>query len=169
MTHGSRSPGTPARHQTPNSSLMSTHSESHVEQRPLVLLSLLNHSRSLATRFQVPSVPSSNAEDLLPSAPCSCSSVQTNGSSSESSLNRTHRAHFQNRQATVDALADDILVEIFKFYIWGLVGIRWHTLVHVCRRWRYVCLDSHVTWNWKSSTLERGLSRRCRRSGKPYL
>jgi len=39
-------------------------------------------------------------------------------------------------------LADDILVEIFKFYIWDLLGTKWHTLVHVCRRWRYVVFGS---------------------------
>jgi F-box-like len=41
-------------------------------------------------------------------------------------------------------LPDDVLVEIF-FYVnikvW-LILDRWHTLVHVCRRWRYVMFAS---------------------------
>jgi len=43
---------------------------------------------------------------------------------------------------TIDVLPDDVLVQIF-FYVtitryWDSMQNRWHVLVHVCRRWRYV-------------------------------
>jgi len=49
---------------------------------------------------------------------------------------------------TIDILPDDVLVEIFDFYI--IVDDRgsyaplntWHALVHVCRRWRYLVFAS---------------------------
>jgi F-box-like len=49
---------------------------------------------------------------------------------------------------TVDILPDDVLVEIFNFYIdiggrlWYPLENTWHALVHVCRRWRYLVLTS---------------------------
>src|SRR5712675_1130141 len=49
---------------------------------------------------------------------------------------------------TIDMLPDDVLVEIFKFYVsiryWPNSTPRntWHTLVHVCRRWRHVVFAS---------------------------
>jgi F-box-like len=50
---------------------------------------------------------------------------------------------------TIDVLPDDVLVEIFGFYEnidtprWSSSrNIMWHTLVHVCRRWRYVVFAS---------------------------
>ncbi|KAI0298245.1 hypothetical protein BC826DRAFT_120769 [Russula brevipes] len=50
-------------------------------------------------------------------------------------------------QATVDKLTDDALLEIFDFYLnenpprFG-AGDEWHTLVHVCRRWRNIVFGS---------------------------
>ncbi|KAI0298253.1 hypothetical protein BC826DRAFT_1103180 [Russula brevipes] len=51
------------------------------------------------------------------------------------------------RQATIDKLTDDALLEIFDFYLKenppqiGAVD-EWHTLVHVCRRWRSIVFGS---------------------------
>jgi len=46
---------------------------------------------------------------------------------------------------TIDVLSDDVLVEIF-FYVntmdWRSMQYRWHALVNVCRRWRYVVFSS---------------------------
>jgi len=40
---------------------------------------------------------------------------------------------------TIDMLSDDVLVEIFDFYVnLDYTPHRWHALVHVCRRWRYL-------------------------------
>jgi len=65
-----------------------------------------------------------------------------------------HSVHLQEesglaqdrRLVTIDELPDDVLVETF-FYAnindWGPpVYNLWHTLVHVCRRWRYVVFAS---------------------------
>ena len=49
-----------------------------------------------------------------------------------------------HRHVTIGMLADDVLLEIFKFYVddrhvnyWDFGHFdNWHTLVHVCRRWR---------------------------------
>ena len=49
---------------------------------------------------------------------------------------------------TIDTLPDEVVVEIFDFYI--IVNDRgsytplntWHVLVHVCRRWRYLVFAS---------------------------
>ena len=50
------------------------------------------------------------------------------------------------RQLTIGALPDDILLEIFDFYAEGLEEDFeydwWHTLAHVCRRWRNVVFVS---------------------------
>ena len=44
---------------------------------------------------------------------------------------------------TVSALPDDALLEIFKFYVDQIYDKdAWHTLVHVCRKWRYVVFSS---------------------------
>ena len=65
-------------------------------------------------------------------------------------------------QVTISALPDDVLLEIFKFYVdsdflrntWFILRKdTWHTLVHVCQKWRYVvfasprwlCLELHCT------------------------
>jgi hypothetical protein len=48
------------------------------------------------------------------------------------------------RRVTVDILPDDILLETFNFHVnrLGVSGEKhedsWHTLVHVCQRWRYI-------------------------------
>ena len=53
-------------------------------------------------------------------------------------------------RATIRALPDDVLLEIFKFHVDRAFEIAlavvpenaWHTLVHVCQRWRFVVLAS---------------------------
>jgi pimeloyl-ACP methyl ester carboxylesterase len=45
-------------------------------------------------------------------------------------------------QATIDKLPDDVLLETFDFYLAGQNLDQWHTLVHVCRRWRNVVFAS---------------------------
>ena len=50
-------------------------------------------------------------------------------------------------RVTVDALPDNVLLEIFKFYVdeafeyYGSLDA-WYTLVHVCQRWRFVVFAS---------------------------
>jgi hypothetical protein len=46
------------------------------------------------------------------------------------------------RKATIGTLPDDVLLEIFDFYVDKANYDRWHTLVHVCRRWRNVVFAS---------------------------
>ncbi|KAI9450045.1 hypothetical protein F5148DRAFT_1379180 [Russula earlei] len=47
---------------------------------------------------------------------------------------------------TINTLPDDVLVEIFHFYVivdyWSIRTKEWHTLVHVCQRWRHVVFAS---------------------------
>ena len=45
---------------------------------------------------------------------------------------------------TFDMLPDDVLLDIFDFFRMDSSSYpwRWHTLVHVCRRWRYVIFAS---------------------------
>jgi len=48
---------------------------------------------------------------------------------------------------TIDVLPDDVLVEVFSFYLyvdrsWYTSGITWHALIRVCRRWRYLVFAS---------------------------
>jgi hypothetical protein len=49
-------------------------------------------------------------------------------------------------QATIDELPDDVLLEIFDFYLDNKGPYRgldkWHALVHVCRKWRNVVFAS---------------------------
>ncbi|KAI0292177.1 hypothetical protein BC826DRAFT_1186632 [Russula brevipes] len=45
-------------------------------------------------------------------------------------------------QATIDKLPDDVLLETFDSYLAGQNLDQWHTLVHVCRRWRNVVFAS---------------------------
>src|ERR1700742_2401493 len=43
----------------------------------------------------------------------------------------------------IGTLPDDALLETFSFYVdQALDEDGWHTLVHVCRRWRYIVLSS---------------------------
>ena len=47
-------------------------------------------------------------------------------------------------RVTIDMLLDLSILEIFKFYVdnaWMEVEA-WHTLVHVCRKWRNVVFSS---------------------------
>src|SRR5579863_7048677 len=44
---------------------------------------------------------------------------------------------------TIDELPEDVLLEIFSFYVDEATRTEdWHTLVHVCRRWRDVVISS---------------------------
>ena len=44
---------------------------------------------------------------------------------------------------TISVLPDDALLEIFKFYVdQSYREDAWHTLVHVCRKWRYLVFGS---------------------------
>ncbi|KAI0292180.1 hypothetical protein BC826DRAFT_454737 [Russula brevipes] len=75
---------------------------------------------------------------------------------SEVSLMGEHSIHLQEEfngprglcQATIDKLPDDVLLEIFDFYLdnknldWRRNVDEWHTLVHVCQRWRNVVFAS---------------------------
>ena len=45
----------------------------------------------------------------------------------------------------IDILPDDILLEIFDFYMvpsWGYDIEGWQSLIHVCRRWRFLVFGS---------------------------
>ncbi|KAI9452740.1 hypothetical protein F5148DRAFT_497315 [Russula earlei] len=44
----------------------------------------------------------------------------------------------------MNTLPDDVLVEIFHFYmnVWEIGSSEWHTLVHVCQKWRYIVFAS---------------------------
>ena len=67
-------------------------------------------------------------------------------------------------QVTVDMLPDVALLDMFDFYVnqareegkeeeEDLFNIRaWHTLVHVCRKWRTIVLGSRLTTSPESST-----------------
>ncbi len=43
---------------------------------------------------------------------------------------------------TIGILPDDVLLEIFSFYMYEAYEDEWHTLVHVCQQWRYVAFAS---------------------------
>ncbi|KAI9511205.1 hypothetical protein F5148DRAFT_389533 [Russula earlei] len=61
----------------------------------------------------------------------------------EASLEESSCEHRQDR-VTISTLPDDVLVETFHFYV-NHTSIRtngWHTLVHVCQRWRHVVFAS---------------------------
>ena len=59
-----------------------------------------------------------------------------------------------SQHAAIEKLPDDVLMKIFIFsrlvipiYLWGFLqdpqpGWKWHRLVHVCRRWRYIVFSS---------------------------
>jgi hypothetical protein len=42
----------------------------------------------------------------------------------------------------IDVLPDDVLLEIFSFYLAEGRSKTWHTLVHICRRWRSIVFAS---------------------------
>ena len=49
----------------------------------------------------------------------------------------------QPLRVTISALPDDVLLEIFKYYVNQIYPEdTWHTLAHVCRKWRYVVFAS---------------------------
>jgi hypothetical protein len=53
------------------------------------------------------------------------------------------RKRVARRRIDISALPEDALLEIFKFYVdQNRHEDAWHTLVHVCRRWRYVVFAS---------------------------
>ena len=51
-------------------------------------------------------------------------------------------------QVTIGTLPDDVLLQIFKFFVDAMCSHhfsasgRWHTLIHVCRRWRALTFTS---------------------------
>ena len=46
-------------------------------------------------------------------------------------------------QVTISTIPDDVLLEIFKSYVdQNYNENAWHTLVHVCQKWRYAVFDS---------------------------
>ncbi|KAI9513156.1 hypothetical protein F5148DRAFT_1372491 [Russula earlei] len=63
----------------------------------------------------------------------------------EGSCKGSHRVRCPDR-VTIRTLPDEVLVQIFYFYAndkrIGTVTSEWHTLVHVCQRWRYVVFAS---------------------------
>ncbi|KAI9507137.1 hypothetical protein F5148DRAFT_152312 [Russula earlei] len=62
---------------------------------------------------------------------------------SQASWKGKYRACRQNR-VTIHTLPDDVLVEIFHFYVndWRTGSNGWHTLVHACRTWRCIVFAS---------------------------
>ncbi|KAI9508070.1 hypothetical protein F5148DRAFT_26966 [Russula earlei] len=56
-------------------------------------------------------------------------------------------------RVTINTLPDDVLVDIFYFYVndWDVGTSGWHTLVHVCQRWRYVVFASPRRLNLRLS------------------
>ncbi|KAI9460449.1 hypothetical protein F5148DRAFT_1377375 [Russula earlei] len=61
----------------------------------------------------------------------------------EAPLEGSSCEHRRDR-VTINTLPDDVLVEIFHFYVnlWRIGTNGWHTLVHVCQRWRHVVFAS---------------------------
>ncbi|KAH9957885.1 hypothetical protein BGW80DRAFT_1565195, partial [Lactifluus volemus] len=54
------------------------------------------------------------------------------------------------RQITILSLPDNVLLDIFEFCIneySSLLTWVWKTLVHVCRRWRYMIFGSPIRLN----------------------
>ena len=52
-----------------------------------------------------------------------------------------------HRQVTIETLPDDVLLKIFRSFIDAMefhesASDEWHSLVHVCRRWRYLAYTS---------------------------
>ena len=45
-------------------------------------------------------------------------------------------------RVTIGKLPDDVLLEIFDFYLDKALIEAWHTLVHVCQKWRNVVVGS---------------------------
>ncbi|KAI9451524.1 hypothetical protein F5148DRAFT_543526 [Russula earlei] len=70
-------------------------------------------------------------------------SSNTIGGPSQASLEASPCEHRQD-PVTINTLPDDVLVEIFHFCVkrWSRWTNEWHTLVHVCQRWRHVVFES---------------------------
>jgi len=61
-----------------------------------------------------------------------------------------------HRSASIEALPDDAFLEIFRFYVDEAQGAEgWHTLVHVCRRWRNLIFASPRHLNLRLRCTER--------------
>ncbi|KAI9443681.1 hypothetical protein F5148DRAFT_1379821 [Russula earlei] len=74
--------------------------------------------------------------------PCAARSSTTIGGPSQASLEGSPGEHRQDR-VTINTLPDDVLLEIFHFYVDQDKRTNgWHTLVHVCQRWRHVVFAS---------------------------
>lgn len=54
-----------------------------------------------------------------------------------------------DQMVTIDVLPDDILLVIFTFHVnhWASCEDHWHTLTHVCQRWRCVVFASPLRLN----------------------
>jgi len=90
-----------------------------------------------------------------PSFPCRPGSSIQIDCCSEGSLIEENHAHrwtrkilsrSRQRRVTIDILPEDVLLEIFYWYLAENPDIdeleEWHTLVHVCRKWRSLVLRS---------------------------
>jgi len=98
-------------------------------------------------RYQVDSPPPGFSEAVSSSASHPSTPIDSDGSSECAvPVDGRHyaRFHWQNRRVSIDMLPDDALLEVFKCYVdvWDVLKTKWHTLAHVCRRWRYVVLAS---------------------------
>ncbi|KAI9455743.1 hypothetical protein F5148DRAFT_386959 [Russula earlei] len=83
------------------------------------------------------SVTVTMSESLSPSADRSSTTI---GGPLQASLGAVPCAHRQG----INTLSDDVLLEIFDLYVnYLLIQTNgWHTLVHVCQRWRHVVFAS---------------------------
>ncbi|KAI9455886.1 hypothetical protein F5148DRAFT_384477 [Russula earlei] len=86
------------------------------------------------------------SESLLPYT--ACSSTTIGGPRRQASLEASPCEHRQD-PVTINTLPDDVLVEIFHFHVdrRGNWTKEWHTLVHVCQRWRHVVFASPCRLN----------------------
>jgi hypothetical protein len=58
-------------------------------------------------------------------------------------ITESGRTDLYHRRVTIEILSDDALLEIFKSYLANRSQHgNWYTLMHVCRRWRYLVLAS---------------------------
>lgn len=61
---------------------------------------------------------------------------------------------------TIDTLTDDALIDVFDFYLAEAQKVEaWHTLVHVCRRWRFLVFLSPHRLNLRIACTNRTLVR----------
>jgi F-box-like len=59
------------------------------------------------------------------------------------------------RRVTIRSLPDNVLLEIFDFYLNFTRNVwDWETLVHVCRRWRYIVFGSPIRLDLRLSCTE---------------